>query len=336
VDLALEGKTGAELDVRAPPAGVTRFNRPRTRLGSRIFSANQYDGFTNTVRPIADLDARVRRTRAADQRRSHVFTADNRLRRATRGTALRRRCQLEPVTVQGSDHDATDGVAALEGGRGPARRVQLGAQPAIGGRLSPQPRLRDPRAGLDSGLARGRGGTPPPRSARLRARGRRRQSCAYLSSVLAGPPTSTTAGLPRSVPGEHRPVRRSRAEPEEWKTTIQVEHPPVLRSQVERNSEPLHPGRHLCEETDHEESAIALMPSRRWGSLPRVGRRQEGQDRRDHGAVDDVWLTFVRDAMTKKGSALGDVDLTIVDAKNDHGQAGRASRELPARRWTRS
>jgi inositol transport system substrate-binding protein len=32
---------------------------------------------------------------------------------------------------------------------------------------------------------------------------------------------------------------------------------------------------------------------------------------------DDVWLTFVRDAMTKKGSALGDVDLTIVDAKND-------------------
>src|SRR3989442_12763359 len=32
---------------------------------------------------------------------------------------------------------------------------------------------------------------------------------------------------------------------------------------------------------------------------------------------DDVWLTFVRDAMTKKGSALRDVELTIVDAKND-------------------
>src|SRR5437016_14201263 len=32
---------------------------------------------------------------------------------------------------------------------------------------------------------------------------------------------------------------------------------------------------------------------------------------------DDVWLTFVRDAMTKWGAAHKDIDLTIVDAKND-------------------
>ena len=32
---------------------------------------------------------------------------------------------------------------------------------------------------------------------------------------------------------------------------------------------------------------------------------------------DDVWLTFVRDAMTKWGAAHNDIDLTIVDAKND-------------------
>jgi inositol transport system substrate-binding protein len=32
---------------------------------------------------------------------------------------------------------------------------------------------------------------------------------------------------------------------------------------------------------------------------------------------DDVWLTFVRDAMTKWAQKKGDVDLTIVDAKND-------------------
>ncbi|TMB10079.1 MAG: substrate-binding domain-containing protein, partial [Deltaproteobacteria bacterium] len=31
----------------------------------------------------------------------------------------------------------------------------------------------------------------------------------------------------------------------------------------------------------------------------------------------DVWLTFVRDAMTKWGAAHNDIDLTIVDAKND-------------------
>jgi inositol transport system substrate-binding protein len=32
---------------------------------------------------------------------------------------------------------------------------------------------------------------------------------------------------------------------------------------------------------------------------------------------DDVWLTFVRDAMTKWAAAHPDIDLTIVDAKND-------------------
>jgi len=32
---------------------------------------------------------------------------------------------------------------------------------------------------------------------------------------------------------------------------------------------------------------------------------------------DDVWLTFVRDAMTKWAAGKGDIDLTIVDAKND-------------------
>jgi inositol transport system substrate-binding protein len=32
---------------------------------------------------------------------------------------------------------------------------------------------------------------------------------------------------------------------------------------------------------------------------------------------DDVWLTFVRDAMTKWAQKKGDVELTIVDAKND-------------------
>jgi inositol transport system substrate-binding protein len=32
---------------------------------------------------------------------------------------------------------------------------------------------------------------------------------------------------------------------------------------------------------------------------------------------DDVWLTFVRDSMTKWAAAKGDIDLTIVDAKND-------------------
>src|SRR5436853_7865607 len=31
---------------------------------------------------------------------------------------------------------------------------------------------------------------------------------------------------------------------------------------------------------------------------------------------DDVWLTFVRDAMTKWGAAHNDIDLTIVDDKN--------------------
>ena len=32
---------------------------------------------------------------------------------------------------------------------------------------------------------------------------------------------------------------------------------------------------------------------------------------------DDVWLTFVRDSMTKWAEKKGDIDLTIVDAKND-------------------
>jgi inositol transport system substrate-binding protein len=32
---------------------------------------------------------------------------------------------------------------------------------------------------------------------------------------------------------------------------------------------------------------------------------------------DDVWLTFVRDSMTKWAGSKGDIDLTIVDAKND-------------------
>ena len=32
---------------------------------------------------------------------------------------------------------------------------------------------------------------------------------------------------------------------------------------------------------------------------------------------DDVWLTTVRDAMTRWGAAHKDIDLTIVDAKND-------------------
>jgi len=32
---------------------------------------------------------------------------------------------------------------------------------------------------------------------------------------------------------------------------------------------------------------------------------------------DDVWLTFVRDSMTKWAQKKGDIDLTIVDAKND-------------------
>src|SRR5207237_1243616 len=35
---------------------------------------------------------------------------------------------------------------------------------------------------------------------------------------------------------------------------------------------------------------------------------------------DDVWLTFVRDSMTKWGAAHKDIDLTIVDAKNDSAQ----------------
>jgi len=56
-----------------------------------IFAANQYDGFTNTVRRIADLTRAFGRPVLLINGDSHVFAADNPLAAATRGTALRRR-----------------------------------------------------------------------------------------------------------------------------------------------------------------------------------------------------------------------------------------------------
>src|SRR2546422_10987276 len=49
---------------------------------------------------------------------------------------------------------------------------------------------------------------------------------------------------------------------------------------------------------------------------------------------DDVWLTFVRDSMTKWGAAHKDIDLTIVDEERQR-QAGRPGGELPDRKSTR-
>jgi len=105
VDLGnLEGKTGAELDVQSTAAGVTRFNRPEDNAWDpAIFSANQYDGFTNTVRRIADLTRAFAGPVLLINGDSHVFTADNPLAagdsRYGVATAVP---NLSRVTVQGS------------------------------------------------------------------------------------------------------------------------------------------------------------------------------------------------------------------------------------------
>jgi len=148
---------------------------------------------------------------------SHVFTAETRLRRATRGYGdFDGGAQLSRVTVQGSTTTPLTELAALEGGRVQRVGVQLERNPRLGGRLSPNSRSETHARGPRFRPARRARWHSPPRSARLRALWQKATKLRLSVLGSAGPPTSTTARPAASVSlAEHRPVRRSRAEPEE-------------------------------------------------------------------------------------------------------------------------